>query len=89
MKTWEIVEFFWVDSDRYEGWQDISKDEGAPAELKSDLCFSSGILLSENQRYIKITSSIAPGQRLSPLTVPKVAIVGKILRRKRKFSLRV
>jgi hypothetical protein len=83
------VEFYWVDSERQDGWHYIDSDEDNPDNLKSSLCYTDGILLSENAKFIKVTSTLAENQRLSPLTVPKVAIVGKIKKTKKFIDLKV
>lgn len=78
------VRFKWIDSDRTDGWNDTDEDE----ELDSDFCIASGLLISENKDYIKLAVSLSPEQHLSPLTVPKFAIVGKIKREKERVRLK-
>lgn len=64
------VSFYWIDSERLDGWEDDLGDIEA-------LCYTEGILVFEGKNSITVTTSIgAEGEHLSALRVPFCAIKG-------------
>ena len=72
-KTFTIVTFYWLDSDRSDGWEPLDDKDSIPS-----LVFSNGILIKEEKEFITISSSITSHEKISSLRVPKVSIVGKV-----------
>ena len=66
-----VVYLEWVDSDHDPGWQDTDKVKAKRVVVPVP---SVGFIVCEDDNSITITSSVAPDEVLSPLTIPKNAI---------------
>jgi len=82
-----LVEFYWVDSGRQDGWdctrELLNSDKGL------DLCFTSAILVKATKHYLYLTSSLSNIEHLSLLEVPKKAIIGKVKKRVKTIKLEI
>ncbi len=65
-----IVIIHWLDSDRDDGWVEVTDDK------PMNVCKSVGYLISENEESVSISTTICQSgpQWLSPLRIPKCAI---------------
>lgn len=89
----KLVFIEWVDSGRADGWD---SPESVLREAAADpmVCQSIGWLLDSNDRYVVIAGSQkpphkpgAPGEVLSPLQIPRQAILGmRTVTISRKFA---
>lgn len=68
----KFISVFWIDSDRGDGWHDLKDSD---ENMEPSYCFTRGILISENEIYYKITTSVSRDEFLSFVDIPKRAVV--------------
>ena len=71
--TNSFLSITWVDSTSRGGWMAPSDFNKIPTEIRTV-----GFLLSEDEETITLTNSVGAECILDPLTIPKVAVVGRI-----------